>query len=87
MPEDLSLVAFDDFASEFVVEPFLTVVDQPAAEMGKRAAELLLARMAEDDDDRAYESDHGYEEIVLPTRVIVRKSSAAPSQLSECEKG
>jgi LacI family transcriptional regulator len=77
VPEDLSLVAFDDFASEFVVEPFLTVVDQPAAEMGKRAAELLLARMAEKEDPCT--GERGYKEIVLPTRVIVRKSSAAPN--------
>lgn len=71
VPEDLSLVAFDDFASEYVVEPFLTVVEQPAAEMGRRATELLLARMRKD-------SPPEYQEIVLPTRVIVRKSTAAP---------
>jgi LacI family transcriptional regulator len=72
VPEDLSLVAFDDFASEFVVEPFLTVVDQPAAEMGKQAAELLLVRMKADPPE-------AYQEIVLPANVIVRKSTAAPS--------
>ena len=72
VPRDLSLVAFDDFASEFVVEPFLTVVDQPAAEMGQRATELLLTRMKQDPPET-------YQEIVLPTKVIVRNSTAAPS--------
>lgn len=72
VPEDLSLVAFDDFASEFVVEPFLTVIDQPAAEMGKRATELLLTRIKA-------EPTEAYQEIVLPTKVIVRNSTAAPS--------
>jgi LacI family transcriptional regulator len=72
VPEDVSLVAFDDFASEFVVEPFLTVVDQPAREMGRQATELLLARLAGSGPDP-------YQEVVLPTRVIVRRSSAPPS--------
>jgi LacI family transcriptional regulator len=73
VPEEISLVAFDDFASEFVVDPFLTVVAQPVAEMGRRATELLLARMKVDRPDQ-----EDYQEIVLPTEVIVRKSSAAP---------
>jgi LacI family transcriptional regulator len=80
VPEDVSLVAFDDFASEFVVEPFLTVADQPAYEMGRRAAELLLARLSEDGPD-------SYQEVVLPTRVIVRRSSAPPSGEKPLSRG
>jgi DNA-binding LacI/PurR family transcriptional regulator len=80
VPEDMSLVAFDDFASEFVVEPFLTVVDQPAREMGKRATELLLARLSGSGPE-------GYREIVLPTQVIVRRSSAPPSGDGPLPKG
>ncbi|MBN1139253.1 MAG: LacI family DNA-binding transcriptional regulator [Anaerolineae bacterium] len=71
VPRDLSLVAFDDFASAFVAEPFLTVVDQPAAEMGRRAAELLLARLQAD-------APPDYQELVLPVHVIVRSSTAPP---------
>jgi LacI family transcriptional regulator len=80
VPEDVSLVAFDDFASEFVVEPFLTVADQPAYEMGRRAAELLLTRLSGDGPD-------SYQKVVLPTRVIVRRSSALPSGEEPLSRG
>jgi LacI family transcriptional regulator len=69
VPEDVSVVAFDDLTSGLVIEPFLTVVDQPAYEMGQRATELLLARLSGPATD-------GYQEIVLPTQLTVRRSSA-----------
>ena len=68
VPEDVAVVGFDDLPATMVVEPFLTVAAQPAYEMGKRATELLLARLA----GRAPE---GYQEIILPTELIVRRSS------------
>ncbi len=68
VPEDIALVGFDDLPSELVVEPFLTVAAQPAYEMGHRATELLLARL-----DGEVQRDA--EEIVLPTQLIVRRSS------------
>jgi DNA-binding LacI/PurR family transcriptional regulator len=55
-----------------VLEPFLTVVSQPAYDMGSRAAELLLARLNG-------QGEAGPQEIVLPTEIIVRASSAAPA--------
>ena len=45
VPEDVSLVAYDNLPDHMVLDPFLTVVAQPAYEMGKRAAELLLERI------------------------------------------
>jgi LacI family transcriptional regulator len=69
VPEDLSVVAFDDLTSELVIEPFLTVADQPAYEMGRRATELLLARLSGS-------ATNGYREIVLPTQLAVRRSSS-----------
>jgi LacI family transcriptional regulator len=68
VPEDVSVVAFDDFPVSFVMEPFLTVMAQPAYEMGKQATELLLARLAG-------EGPAEPEEILLPTELIVRRSS------------
>ena len=69
VPQDISVVAFDDAVSELVIEPFLTVVDQPAYEMGKRATELLLARLSGS-------AANGHQEIVLPTQLAVRRSSS-----------
>jgi LacI family transcriptional regulator len=73
VPEDCSLVSFDDLTSELVIEPFLTVADQPAYEMGRRATELLIARLSGS-------AANGYEEIVLPTEMIVRCSSGPLSE-------
>jgi LacI family transcriptional regulator len=68
VPDDLSIVAFDDLLPAFVLDPFLTVIEQPAYEMGQRATELLLARLTG-------EGAATTQEIVLPTRMIIRKSS------------
>jgi LacI family transcriptional regulator len=73
VPEDMSVVAFDDLTSELVIEPFLTVADQPAYEMGQRAAALLLARLSEP-------SANGHQEVVLPTEITVRASSCRPAE-------
>ncbi len=42
---DIALISFDDFDLAEIVTPSLTVVRQPAAELGQRAAELRFARM------------------------------------------
>lgn len=69
VPEDISLVTFDDLPH--TLDPFLTVARQPADEMGRRATELLLARLQET-------APSPPQEIVLPTPLIVRRSSAPP---------
>ena len=69
VPEDMSVVAFDDLPAAITIDPFFTVAAQPAYEMGKRATELLLARLAGNGPE-------AFQEIVLPIEIIVRKSSA-----------
>jgi LacI family transcriptional regulator len=71
VPEDVSVVAFDDLPTMFIVEPFLTVVTQPAYEMGWQATELLLARLTG-------EGPADLQELVLPTQMLIRKSSGSP---------
>lgn len=44
-PRDVSLAVFDDVPYCDVIQPRLTVVAQPAYEMGRRGAELLIARI------------------------------------------
>jgi LacI family transcriptional regulator len=73
IPDDVSLVAFDDLPAALVIEPFLTIMEQPAYEMGRRATELLLDRLA----DRGPED---VQEIVLPTELVIRASSAPPPE-------
>jgi LacI family transcriptional regulator len=71
VPEDISIVSFDDLPTASDMGPALTVAAQPAYEMGRRATELLLTRLAG-------EGPAEPQEIVLPTEIIVRGSSAPP---------
>lgn len=66
VPADVSLVAFDDLP-EYVVDRWITVMAQPAYEMGKTATELLLRRI--NGVEKA-----GPQEIALPTTFICRSS-------------
>jgi LacI family transcriptional regulator len=72
VPEDLALVAFDDLPSTLMLDPFLTVATQSAYEMGRRATELLLARLAQTQPTPP-------QEIVLPTALVLRRSTAPPA--------
>ena len=71
VPEDVSLVSFDDIPEALTAEPFFTNVAQPTYEMGFQAAQLLMARMSGDDSE-------GFRSILLPTELIVRQSSGPP---------
>jgi LacI family transcriptional regulator len=47
LPDDVSLVGFDDVPWMEMVSPGITVVAQPTEQLGRRAAELLLRRLAD----------------------------------------
>ncbi len=66
VPEDMALVSFDDPPPATVISPFLTVVAQPAYEMGRVATNRLLAQLA---------GSRPGKETILPTEMIVRTSS------------
>jgi len=67
IPKDIAVVGFDDLPLAAVFTPPLTIVRQPAYEVGRSAAELLLKRIEE--PQRATVS------IQLLPELIVRKSS------------
>jgi LacI family transcriptional regulator len=71
IPEDLSLVGFDDLPISRWVSPPLTTVRQPLAEMGRTAADMLLMMI----DGR---EPHG-RQVELATELIVRSSTAPPA--------
>jgi LacI family transcriptional regulator len=73
VPADMTLVAFDDLPPAFVIDPFLTVVAQPAYQMGHKATELLLARLSG-------QAPAEYQHLLLPTEMIVRRSSGPPPE-------
>ena len=72
IPEDVSLVSFDDIPVIINPIPFLTVSVQPAYEMGYQATQLLLARLRNEGPEER-------QEIVLPTEIFIRQSTAPPS--------
>ena len=65
VPEDVSVVGFDDIQSAAYQNPALTTVRQPLREMGRIAAETLLRRILRDGKD-----SHGGEITVEPKLVI-----------------
>lgn len=68
VPTDIGLVGFDDNPWLAVTDPPLTVVRQPTEELGRRAAELLIATPEEPVT------------VVLPTELIMRGSTRRPSE-------
>jgi DNA-binding LacI/PurR family transcriptional regulator len=71
VPEDLSVVGFDDVASSATAYPPLTTVRQPLYEMGRMAAQMVVALA----NDREVVSP----QIELSTQLIVRSSCSEPS--------
>ncbi|MBS0373007.1 MAG: LacI family DNA-binding transcriptional regulator [Proteobacteria bacterium] len=66
VPEDLSLVAFDDQPWAGVMTPPLTIIDQPIADLGREALALLLERLGRRDAPPRRRT--------LPVRLIERGS-------------
>jgi LacI family transcriptional regulator, galactose operon repressor len=72
VPEDISIVGFDDTPEAIVAFPALTTVRQPLAEIGRMAVSLLARLLSE----HVVEPLH----VELATRLIIRSSSAPPSR-------
>ena len=67
-PEDVAIAGFDDFQWADSIRPRITAVAQPAFEIGREAARLLVARIARTMDRPAVHR-------VLATSLIIRESS------------
>lgn len=67
IPEDIAIVGYDDIEFAAIASVPLTSVRQPAREMGHRAAELLLARIAGETDE--------VENLVYEPTLSVREST------------
>jgi LacI family transcriptional regulator len=70
VPEDLSVVGFDDTSIARLLSPPLTTIRQPLREMGQLALHTALRLAAGEKPD----SHH----VELATELIVRHSTAAP---------
>jgi LacI family transcriptional regulator len=73
VPEDLSIVGFDDIPFAALANPPLTTVGQPIGQLGEQAADLLLAVI-----EGGGFQDGGSEpmSVQLPNALVVRQSTA-----------
>ncbi|MER7930781.1 MULTISPECIES: LacI family DNA-binding transcriptional regulator [unclassified Streptomyces] len=71
VPQDISVIGFDDLPLAAFTDPPLTTVRQPVADMAGFAARVLL-RLIDGDPVHPPRTE-------LPTRLIIRESTAPPS--------
>lgn len=70
IPDDIAVASFDDTSWAQLIEPALTVIEQPTYEIGRTATEMLIKRI--DDPTRSNR------EVTLKTKLIVRQSCGCP---------
>jgi LacI family transcriptional regulator len=68
VPDNIAVVGFDDTEVGELIDPPLTIMSQPAIEMGETAARLLLHRICSENETIPVQAR------VLPARLIVRSS-------------
>lgn len=68
IPDDIALVTFDETTWASLVQPAITLIDQPTYEIGRTATELLLQRIAD--------PDRPTRQVMLKGRLVIRGSSA-----------
>jgi LacI family transcriptional regulator len=73
VPRDVTIVGYDDIPIAATISPPLTTIDQQAPELGRSAMRMLLDVFG----------NHSPELVKMPTRLIVRQSSAAPARWRE----
>jgi len=69
VPDDISMIGFDDIPYAVTTWPPLTTIAQPVEKIGTRAVSLLLERVAEP-------AAHSRREVLMP--VLVERESCAP---------
>ena len=68
VPDDLSIVGFDDIRFAHYLDPPLTTVAQPMRQIGEGTVRLLLEIL---------QGDGAPESVTLPHTLVVRSSTAA----------
>ena len=68
VPTDIAVAGFNDDPVATIIQPALTTVAYPAAQMGQLAMQRLLAQ-------KEKTSDVPFEAIIVPTQLLIRESS------------
>ena len=77
VPNDLTVVGFDDIITASLVRPSLTTVALPAYEIGASAMRLML---------RLLEGEECPKTVWLPTQLVIRQSSGPPPRAEKNEE-
>lgn len=75
VPQDMSVVGFDDIQSAAYQNPALTTVRQPLREMGRTAAEILLRRIRRPGSDSTGE-------ITVEPKLIIRETTGQAPEIT-----
>ena len=70
IPDDISVVGFDNIPQSAMINPSLTTVQQPLEQMGRVATQMLLGILKTPKKD--------VNRIELPTELIIRSSTSVP---------
>lgn len=70
VPDDISIIGFDDIPQSGLVRPALTTVRQPLKQMGSLSAQILI--------DKLKDPDVEVSRVELPTELVVRDSTTPP---------
>ena len=73
IPQDISIMGYDDIELARYLFPSLSTISQPKAELGKLAVETLLQRIQEPNEN--------YRTLVLEPTCILRESISSPSNV------
>ena len=73
IPQDISIMGYDDIELARYLFPSLSTISQPKAELGKLAVETLLQRIQEPNEN--------YRTLVLEPACILRESVSSPSNV------
>ncbi|GLX67571.1 LacI family DNA-binding transcriptional regulator [Paenibacillus glycanilyticus] len=68
IPDDISIVCFDDFGPYSEVDPFMTVAAQQAYQFGYLGMQMLIDRIQNKDEAGPWKK------IVLPAELLIRRS-------------
>lgn len=68
IPDQMSLIGFDEIEMADLLKPRLTVLRQPVAALGEAAADLLFGRLNEDETHRPSHR------LILPVELVIRES-------------
>ena len=75
VPEDISVIGFDDIQGAAYLNPGLTTVKQPLRKMGKIAAKTVLERIQRPD------SDSNAEYITVEPELVVRETTGPATEI------